>query len=37
VMLWTAEANHEAQALFAHRGFRRTMVEMTIERESRRG
>jgi ribosomal protein S18 acetylase RimI-like enzyme len=31
VVLWTAEANEAAQALFARRGFRRTMVEMTLE------
>jgi len=31
VMLWTAERNDEAQRLFARIGFRRTMVEMTLE------
>jgi GNAT superfamily N-acetyltransferase len=31
VMLWTAEQNHGAQQLFAGLGFRRTMVEMTLE------
>ena len=31
VMLWTAEPNTGAQRLFARRGFRRTMVEMTRE------
>ena len=31
VILWTAEPNHGAQALFARLGFRRTMVEMTKE------
>jgi GNAT superfamily N-acetyltransferase len=31
VMLWTAEANEGAQRLFARRGFRRTMIEMTRE------
>jgi ribosomal protein S18 acetylase RimI-like enzyme len=35
VMLWTAEKNAEAQRLFEHLGFRRTMIEMT--RESSRG
>ena len=29
VILFTAEKNDEAQAMFAHAGFRRTMVEMT--------
>ena len=29
VVLFTAEKNDEAQAMFAHAGFRRTMVEMT--------
>jgi GNAT superfamily N-acetyltransferase len=32
VMLWTAERNREAQRLFEHLGFRRTMIEMTRER-----
>jgi ribosomal protein S18 acetylase RimI-like enzyme len=32
VLLWTAEGNAAAQALFARLGFRRTMVEMTRER-----
>lgn len=31
VVLWTAEPNTAAQALFARLGFRRTMVEMTRE------
>jgi ribosomal protein S18 acetylase RimI-like enzyme len=31
VMLWTAEKNVDAQRLFARLGFRRTMVEMTME------
>ena len=31
VMLWTAEKNDGAQQLFAKRGFRRTMIEMTRE------
>ncbi len=31
VMLWTADANAGAQRLFSRRGFRRTMVEMTLE------
>jgi GNAT superfamily N-acetyltransferase len=31
VMLWTAEKNAGAQQLFAKRGFRRTMIEMTRE------
>ncbi len=31
VMLWTAEKNQEAQRLFEHLGFRRTMIEMTRE------
>ena len=31
VVLWTAERNEEAQRLFARIGFRRTMVEMTLE------
>ena len=31
VMLWTAEANADAQRLFDRLGFRRTMVEMTRE------
>ena len=31
VMLWTAERNDEAQKLFARIGFRRTMVEMTLD------
>jgi ribosomal protein S18 acetylase RimI-like enzyme len=35
VVLSTAEKNEEAQRLFAHAGFRRTMVEMT--RETKRG
>ena len=38
VVLWSAQGNDEAQRLFAKIGFRRTMVEMTLElgpRESR--
>jgi len=31
VMLWTAEQNDTAQRLFTRLGFRRTMVEMTLE------
>lgn len=31
VVLWTAEQNVGAQRLFAARGFRRTMIEMTRE------
>jgi ribosomal protein S18 acetylase RimI-like enzyme len=31
VMLWTAEQNPAAQALFSRLGFRRTMIEMTLE------
>ena len=31
VMLWSAEANPDAQRLFERLGFRRTMVEMTRE------
>jgi GNAT superfamily N-acetyltransferase len=31
VMLWTADKNEEAQRLFEHLGFRRTMIEMTRE------
>jgi GNAT superfamily N-acetyltransferase len=31
VMLWTAEHNTAAQTVFAARGFRRTMIEMTRE------
>jgi ribosomal protein S18 acetylase RimI-like enzyme len=31
VLLFTAEMNHGAQALFANAGFRRTMIEMTRE------
>ena len=33
VVLWTAHANHAAQRLFAARGFRPTMIEMTRELE----
>ena len=32
VVLWTAEKNPAAQALFEQLGFRRTMIEMTRER-----
>jgi ribosomal protein S18 acetylase RimI-like enzyme len=31
VLLFTAEKNHAAQAMFASAGFRRTMIEMTRE------
>lgn len=31
VLLWTAEPNETAQRLFSRLGFRRTMVEMTLE------
>jgi ribosomal protein S18 acetylase RimI-like enzyme len=31
VLLWTAPQNEQAQRLFAKLGFRRTMVEMTLE------
>jgi ribosomal protein S18 acetylase RimI-like enzyme len=31
VMLWTAEKNAAAQRLFESLGFRRTMIEMTLE------
>jgi GNAT superfamily N-acetyltransferase len=31
VMLWTAQQNEVAQRLFERRGFRRTMIEMTLE------
>ena len=31
VVLWTAAPNDAAQRLFAGRGFRRTMIEMTME------
>jgi ribosomal protein S18 acetylase RimI-like enzyme len=31
VMLWTATQNDRAQRLFEAAGFRRTMVEMTLE------
>lgn len=31
VMLWTAEKNAGAQELFTRLGFRRTMIEMTLE------
>ena len=31
VVLWTAERNGAAQQLFARLGFRRTMIEMTLE------
>jgi ribosomal protein S18 acetylase RimI-like enzyme len=31
VLLWTSEANAEAQRVFARLGFRKTMIEMTRE------
>jgi hypothetical protein len=31
VVLFTADKNHGAQAMFAKVGFRRTMIEMTRE------
>ena len=31
VILWTADPNSDAQRLFSRAGFRRTMVEMTLE------
>jgi ribosomal protein S18 acetylase RimI-like enzyme len=31
VVLFTADKNHDAQAMFAKVGFRRTMIEMTRE------
>ncbi|HYE86544.1 MAG TPA: GNAT family N-acetyltransferase [Vicinamibacterales bacterium] len=31
VMLWTAAQNENARRLFARRGFRSTMIEMTLE------
>lgn len=31
ILLWTAEQNADAQRLFARLGFRRTMIEMTLE------
>lgn len=31
VVLWTADRNEGAQRLFASAGFRRTMIEMTLE------
>lgn len=34
VVLWTAARNEGAQRLFARRGFRSTMVEMTLELDS---
>ena len=37
VILWTADPNTAAQQLFTRLGFRRTMVEMTIELGSRSG
>jgi ribosomal protein S18 acetylase RimI-like enzyme len=33
-LLFTADKNHVAQALFDKAGFRRTMIEMTVELES---
>ena len=36
VVLWTAHANQAAQRLFAARGFRPTMIEMTRELEQER-
>jgi ribosomal protein S18 acetylase RimI-like enzyme len=34
-MLWTAEHNVTAQRLFDRLGFRRTMIEMTLELKRR--
>jgi ribosomal protein S18 acetylase RimI-like enzyme len=34
VLLWTAAPNAQAQRLFASRGFRATMIEMTLELEN---
>jgi GNAT superfamily N-acetyltransferase len=31
VLLFTAQKNHDAHGLFARAGFRRTMIEMTLE------
>lgn len=36
VMLWTAQQNEAAQHLFERLGFRRTMIEMTLELDERR-
>jgi len=36
-ILWTADQNHAAQQLFTRIGFRRTMVEMTLELGARAG
>jgi len=33
-LLFTADKNHVAQSLFDKAGFRRTMIEMTVELES---
>jgi RimJ/RimL family protein N-acetyltransferase len=33
VVLWTSPHNENAQRLFDHLGFRRTMIEMTRELE----
>ena len=34
VVLWTSPHNDNAQRLFEHLGFRRTMIEMTRELEA---
>ena len=36
VLLWTATQNERAQRLFEASGFRRTMIEMTLEMEAER-
>jgi predicted GNAT family acetyltransferase len=34
VVLWSKTRNHAAQRLFARLGFRDTMIEMTLDRET---
>ena len=34
VVLWSKSGNDAAQHLFAHIGFRKTMIEMTLDRET---